>query len=50
MLEALRPAPPDAVMPYQLYEVVGKKLTRDLLAGEAVKWTFLAEPGAESGA
>jgi hypothetical protein len=39
-----------AIMPYQLSEVVGKKLTRDLLAGEAVKWTFLAEPNPESGA
>jgi len=50
MLEALRPAPLDAVMPYQLSGVVGKKLTRDLLAGEAMKWGFLSKPDTESGA
>ena len=45
MLEALRPAPADAVMPHQRTAVVGKKLARDLPAGEAVKWTMLREPG-----
>lgn len=50
MLEALRPAPADAVMPHQLADVVGRTLARDLVAGEAVKLSFLAEPSAESGA
>jgi N-acetylneuraminate synthase len=43
MLEALRPAPPDAVMPFELSLVVGKRLKADLPAGEFLKWTMLAE-------
>jgi N-acetylneuraminate synthase len=43
MLEALRPAPRDAVFPFDLTRVVGKKLTCDLSAGECLKWTSLAE-------
>lgn len=46
MLEALRPAPFDAVMPFDLARAVGKKLVRDLPHGEYLKWTFLAEAGA----
>jgi sialic acid synthase SpsE len=46
MLEALRPAPPDAVLPFDLCKVVGKKLIRDLSAGEHLRWTDLTEPGA----
>jgi N-acetylneuraminate synthase len=46
MMEALRPASPDAVLPYQLDELVGKKLTRDIRAGEALKWTMVEESGA----
>ncbi len=42
MLEALRPAPHDAVMPFELPKVIGKKLTRDLAAGECLKWDILA--------
>ncbi|HLV85628.1 MAG TPA: N-acetylneuraminate synthase family protein [Candidatus Sulfotelmatobacter sp.] len=34
MLEALRPAPTDAVMPFELSRVIGKKLLRDLAQGE----------------
>jgi N-acetylneuraminate synthase len=44
MLEALRPAPGDGVMPYELTRVVGKKLTRDLPSGEVLRWTVLADP------
>jgi sialic acid synthase SpsE len=43
MLEALRPAPPDAVMPYDLAAVVGKRITCDLPAGEYLRWDFLRE-------
>ena len=43
MLEALRPAPADAVMPFDLHKVAGKKLTRDLPKGEHLKWTDLNE-------
>jgi sialic acid synthase SpsE len=48
MLEALRPAPRDAVMPFDLARVVDRKLLRDLPQGEYLRWTFLAEgEGAE---
>jgi N-acetylneuraminate synthase len=43
MLEALRPAPRDAVMPFDLSRVVGKTLTRDLPAGEYLSWTMLSD-------
>jgi len=43
MLEALRPAPRDAVMPFELSRVVGKTLNQDLPAGECVKWTMLTD-------
>lgn len=43
MLEALRPAPPDAVMPFDLGRVVGMKLRKDLGAGECLKWAMLAD-------
>jgi sialic acid synthase SpsE len=45
MLEALRPAPRDAVFPYDLPRVIGKKLNRNITAGECVKWTSLTEVG-----
>ena len=41
MLEPLRPAPRDAVMPYEVTQVVGKRLVCDLAAGEYLRWTFL---------
>ena len=43
MVEALRPAPRDAVFPFDLPQVVGKKLTRKLPAGECLRWTDLCE-------
>ncbi len=46
MLEALRPAPGEAVMPVDLPKVVGKKVTRDLRSGEHLTWAILAAPGA----
>jgi len=42
-LEALRPAPREAIMPYELARVVGRKLLRDMLRGEHLKWEWLAE-------
>jgi sialic acid synthase SpsE len=41
MLEALRPAPRDAVMPVDLPRVTSKTLIRDLPAGEYLKWSML---------
>ena len=43
MLEALRPAPADAVMPYDLPRVIGRKLSRDLPQGEHLRWSALAD-------
>jgi N-acetylneuraminate synthase len=45
MLEALRPAPRDAVMPFDLPRVLGKTLIHDLAAGEYLKWNMLAAVG-----
>lgn len=41
MVEALRPAPADGIPPYQLDQVVGKKLRRDMLAGQHFSWGIL---------
>jgi N-acetylneuraminate synthase len=43
MLEALRPAPRDSIFPFDLMKVVGKKLTRDIAAGECLRWTSITE-------
>jgi sialic acid synthase SpsE len=48
MLEALRPAPREGVMPFDLPRAVGRKLLRDLPQGEHLTWDLLAEAeGAE---
>ena len=41
MLEALRPAPHEAVKPYELPKVLGKKLRRDLPFGDILRWEDL---------
>jgi N-acetylneuraminate synthase len=43
MLEALRPAPREGVMPFDLGRAVGRKLLRDLPQGEHLRWAWLAE-------
>ena len=43
MVEALRPAPAEAVKPYELEKVVGKKLRQDLSFGEILRWADLDE-------
>jgi sialic acid synthase SpsE len=43
MIEALRPAPREAIKPYDLPLVVGKRLRRALCAGEHLCWTDLTE-------
>lgn len=42
MLEALRPAPLEAVKPYELDQVLGKKLRRDLPFGDILRWDDIA--------
>jgi sialic acid synthase SpsE len=46
MLEALRPAPRDAVPPFELARVVGKKVIRGVRCGEHLTWDVLADAGA----
>lgn len=41
-LEALRPAPPDAIMPFHLHELAGRSLSCSLRQGDYPKWTDLA--------
>jgi N-acetylneuraminate synthase len=41
MLEALRPAPHEAVKPHDLAKVLGKKLRRDLPFGDILRWEDL---------
>jgi sialic acid synthase SpsE len=47
MLEPLRPAPEDAVMPFEITRVVGRRLLGDLAQGEHLRWSCLeGEKGA----
>jgi sialic acid synthase SpsE len=46
MLEALRPAPREALAPFELSRVLGRKLTRDLQSGQHLTWSVLSEAGA----
>ncbi len=41
MIDVLRPAPADAIFPYQLETILGMRLRVDLPAGEAFRWTIL---------
>jgi N-acetylneuraminate synthase len=41
LLDALRPAPPDAILPYELEKVLGKRVRRDTVAGEHLTWNLL---------
>lgn len=40
-LEVLRPCPPGAIEPYRLSEVTGRRLLRDISAGEHLQWKYL---------
>lgn len=41
MLEPLRPAPRDAIFPYDLPLVIGKRLLVDMQSGQELKWELL---------
>jgi len=41
MIDVLRPAPPDAIFPYDLPRVLGKRLLVDLMPGQELKWDLL---------
>ncbi len=38
-LEALRPCPTDALPPYQMKNIVGKKLSKAVIAGDIIRWS-----------
>lgn len=40
-IEMLRPCPNDAIPPYRVREVIGRRLSRSLPAGEHLKWSDL---------
>jgi N-acetylneuraminate synthase len=41
-LEVLRPCPNDAILPYQLNDVIGRSVTKEMNAGEHLTWQSLA--------
>jgi sialic acid synthase SpsE len=45
MLEALRPALQEALAPFDLPKILGRKLTRDLRCGDHLTWAVLSEAG-----
>jgi sialic acid synthase SpsE len=42
---ALRPAPRDAIFPYDLDRVIGLRVREDVPSGKALRWTMLEEAG-----
>mgnify|MGYP000492394223 CR=1 FL=1 len=44
-IDVLRPAPRDAIMPYDLPVVLGKRVIVDLKAGQELKWEFIGPAG-----
>lgn len=45
MIDVLRPAPRDAIMPYEIDAVLGKCLQVDLKAGQELKWEYIGSQG-----
>jgi N-acetylneuraminate synthase len=43
MVDVLRPAPRNAIFPYDLEKILGRTLLVDLLFGEAVTWSMLGD-------
>jgi N-acetylneuraminate synthase len=37
-LEFLRPCPKDALPPYELDKILGKRVTKDIKSGDYIKW------------
>jgi N-acetylneuraminate synthase len=42
-IDVLRPAPADAIFPYEIDRVLGRRLRVDVLRGEAFRWSMLEE-------
>ncbi|MBM3832068.1 MAG: N-acetylneuraminate synthase [Verrucomicrobia bacterium] len=43
MIDVLRPAPKDAIFPYEIERIVGLRLRQDVLAGEHFQWTSMGD-------
>ncbi len=43
-IDVLRPAPVEAIMPFDLEKVIGKRVLVDLVQGQELRWTYLGEP------
>jgi len=43
MIDVLRPAPQDAILPYEVARVVGLKAARDIPAGQELRWASLVD-------
>lgn len=41
MIDVLRPAPADAIVPYEMQNVIGTRVRRQIAAGEHLRWTML---------
>ena len=39
MIEILRPAPKNSILPYEIDNIIGKKLTKDVIQGDTFKWS-----------
>jgi sialic acid synthase SpsE len=43
MIDVLRPAPAGAILPTEIEAVIGKRLTKNVAAGDALSWGMLSE-------
>jgi sialic acid synthase SpsE len=43
LIDVLRPAPAGAIVPSEIESVIGKRLTKNVAAGEALSWSMLSE-------
>ncbi|MFA9403709.1 MAG: N-acetylneuraminate synthase family protein [Anaerolineales bacterium] len=43
MIDVLRPAPPEAIMPYEIDRAVDTRASEDIPFGEALRWTMLVD-------
>ncbi len=43
LIDVLRPAPAGAIVPYEIESVIGKRVRKNVAAGEALSWSMLSE-------
>ncbi len=44
LIDVLRPAPLDAIHPYDIGRILGKRLRRDVVKGDCFRWEMLEDP------